>query len=51
MQGKTSKLSGYDPLDLYSGEPARVVGALQALLREPQNNLRLFRNGQSMPFE
>lgn len=51
LQGKTAKLSTYDPLDLFSGDPARVAAALQALLREPQNNLRLFRDGQIMPFE
>lgn len=51
LQGKTAKLSSYDPLDLFSGDPARVAVALQALLREPQNNLRLFRDGQIMPFE
>lgn len=50
LQGKVGQLSGYDPLDLFSGTEARVSAALQALLRQPQNNFRLFRDGQALPF-
>lgn len=39
-------LSQYCPLDLYSGEPARVRAALGRLAASPQNNLRVFADGQ-----
>jgi hypothetical protein len=38
-------VSGYCPLDLYSGEPARVAKALWAMADSPQNNFRLFVDG------
>lgn len=41
-----STLSHYCPLDLYSGEPLRVLRALRALVCCPQNNFRLFAGGQ-----
>ena len=37
--GKISKISRYDPLDLFSSESGRVCEALCCLLDEPQNNL------------
>lgn len=43
-------MSSYDPLDLFSGKEDRVTAALKALLRQPQNNFRLFRDGQAHPF-
>lgn len=49
-QGKVSQLSSYDPLDLFSGKEERVTAALKALLRKPQNNFRLFRDGQAHSF-
>lgn len=46
QQGLTSNLSNYCPLDLYSGQMARMEAAVQALLQCPQNNLRLFGDGE-----
>jgi len=40
--------SQYCPLDLYSGEPDKMSRAIEALVRSPQNNLRVFRNGELM---
>ena len=45
-QGGISRASEYDPLDLFSKDPDRVRCAVAALLENPQNNLRIFRNGR-----
>lgn len=44
-QGKISKISEYDPLDLFSGSLERVNKAMKDLIFTPQNNLRVFLNG------
>lgn len=44
-QAKIDRVSQYDPIELFSDEPNRVVASTVALLREPQNNLQLFRDG------
>ena len=49
MQGKVSRHSSYNPLDLYSTDPARMQHPLQALLACPQNNLKLFLDGRPVP--
>ncbi|ESQ44797.1 hypothetical protein EUTSA_v10003206mg [Eutrema salsugineum] len=40
-----SEVSGYDPLDLFSGSKDRVSEAIKALYSIPQNNFRVFLNG------
>ena len=49
-QGKIRRLSEFCPLDLFSEDAGRMRRALLALLAEPQNNLRLFRNGLPLQF-
>ncbi|KAL1823367.1 hypothetical protein ACET3Z_010145 [Daucus carota] len=44
-QGKVSKISEYDPLDLFSGSLETVNKAMKDLIVTPQNNLRVFLNG------
>ena len=39
--GKVKNTSQYCPLDLYSGDKARMRKAVKALLESPQNNLRI----------
>jgi hypothetical protein len=43
--GDIDRISDFCPLDLASSDARRVHRALAALLRTPQNNLRLFFNG------
>ena len=43
--GAVSCLSQYCPMDLYSGDPARMLAAVRALTASPQNNLRLLADG------
>ena len=40
-----SQISGYDPLDLFSGLKDRIHLAITALFACPQNNFRIFFNG------
>ncbi|KAJ1941770.1 hypothetical protein FBU59_003402 [Linderina macrospora] len=39
-------ISGFCPLDLYSNDKHRVVYAIECLVKSPQNNLRVFLDGQ-----
>jgi hypothetical protein len=45
-RGNVVVVSAYDPLDLFSGEPARMRRALAALAATPQNNWRVWRHGE-----
>ncbi|WVY92203.1 hypothetical protein V8G54_037717 [Vigna mungo] len=42
---KISRLSEYNPLDLFSGSKERIQKAIKGLLITPQNNFRVFLNG------
>ncbi|XP_019174826.1 PREDICTED: inositol-pentakisphosphate 2-kinase-like [Ipomoea nil] len=44
-QGKISYISGYDPLDFFSGSKDRLHKAIKDLFMTPQNNFRVFLNG------
>lgn len=45
---KIEERSHYCPFDLYSGDPDNMSRAIDALIQSPQNNLRVFRNGDLM---
>lgn len=47
-RGDVQRPSGYCPLDLFSGRRERVRRAIRALLRDPQNNLKIFLDGDSL---
>eukprot|EP01113_Clastostelium_recurvatum_P002645 TRINITY_DN11121_c0_g1_i1.p1 TRINITY_DN11121_c0_g1~~TRINITY_DN11121_c0_g1_i1.p1 ORF type:complete len:460 (+),score=83.72 TRINITY_DN11121_c0_g1_i1:194-1381(+) len=44
--GAVKHISEYCPLDLYSGDPDRVQRALQAMFMHPQNNLKIYIDGE-----
>lgn len=43
-KGRIEEKSNYCPIDLFSGCPMRMKIALDELLRNPQNNFRVFKN-------
>lgn len=46
--GQVKRPSQYCPLDLFSGDRSRMMTAVAGMLDSPQNNIRIFRNGQIM---
>ncbi|KAF9973212.1 Inositol-pentakisphosphate 2-kinase [Actinomortierella ambigua] len=49
LEAKEQELSGYCPIDLFSAQEGLVQYALDALVKTPQNNLRLFIDGEQQP--
>ena len=47
-EGKFKRESSYCPLDLFSAESRRVMFALECLVSDPQNNLRVFCDGSGI---
>lgn len=47
-RGDVQRPSGYCPLDMFSGRRERVRRAVRALLRDPQNNLKMFLDGNPL---
>ncbi|XP_051219612.1 inositol-pentakisphosphate 2-kinase IPK1 [Lolium perenne] len=44
-QGQISKISDYNPLDLFSGSKERICTAIKSFFSTPQNNFRIFVDG------
>ena len=44
-EGKYTRKSCYCPVNLLSGDPQRMIYALESLVLDPQNNLRVFKDG------
>lgn len=43
-RGRINKTSNYCPINLFSGCPVRMKSALEELIQNPQNNLRVFKD-------
>ncbi|XP_070193428.1 inositol-pentakisphosphate 2-kinase-like [Littorina saxatilis] len=48
QSGQWPETSDYCPLDLFSGTKDRMKHALQSLIKTPQNNLKLWRDGEDV---
>ncbi|KAG0224967.1 Inositol-pentakisphosphate 2-kinase [Actinomortierella wolfii] len=49
VEAKEQELSSYCPIDLFSAQEGLVQYALDALVKTPQSNLRLFVDGEQKP--
>jgi len=50
-KGEVPKFSYYEPEDIFSRDPARIMNALNALEDSPQCNLKMFKDGTQCPFD
>ncbi|XP_076448400.1 inositol-pentakisphosphate 2-kinase-like [Babylonia areolata] len=48
QSGQWPETSNYCPLDLFSGNQERMKHALQSLIKTPQNNFKLWRDGENV---
>lgn len=45
---KINSVSNYCPIDLFSGNAQRMNRAIRGLFKNPQNNLKMFKNGETV---
>ncbi|PVD24160.1 hypothetical protein C0Q70_14630 [Pomacea canaliculata] len=48
QSGQWPETSNYCPLDLFSGNKQRMKHALQSLIKTPQNNLKIWKDGEDV---